>query len=431
MATGVRFSVFSKLLAIMLTMALLLLVIVSGFFAFVVSPNVDSSVDRLFQEYAREVAATSPDSATARRLRSRIAVSVRYEGPRGSWATRNGLPTIAQVRQGTQHRWAPGLPQPEYALAPAPDGGTYLFAWNFGSRLLEAHWVLAVLLLAVMFGVIVAAYKVLEHLLGPLRSLSTGVAQLANGQLDVRLPPAPHDEFGRLTDAFNEMVDRVRAMIHARDQLLADVSHELRSPLTRMKVALELLPDHTKRASLAADVAEMERMITELLELERLRTGPGLDTSRHDIVAVIREVAGRFRDRPPGVRVLPVATQRALQVDIDVERFRTVLRNLLENAVKYSLPDSRPVEFSASENEHAVVVRVTDDGVGIAEADAENVFEPFYRVDRSRTKSSGGYGLGLSICKRVMEAHGGTIALEPARGRGATFVLTFPRPPER
>lgn len=425
MARGIRFSVFSKLLAIMLTMAVFLLVIVSGFFAFVVSPNVDSSVDRLFQDYARAVAATSPDSATARRLRTRVAVSVRYEGPRGSWATRSGMPMIAQVRQGPQHRWAPGLPQPEYALVPAPDGGTYLFVWSFGSRLIEAHGVLAVLVLTVMVAVIVAAYKVLEHLLGPLRSLSTGVAQLASGQLDVRIPPAPHDEFGRLSDAFNEMVERVRAMIHARDQLLADVSHELRSPLTRMKVALELLPDHAKRASLAADVAEMERMITELLELERLRTGRGLDTSRHDIAAVAREVADRFRDRSPGVRVLP--TPRELWVDIDVERIRAVLRNLLENAVKYSLPDSRPIEISASETADAIVVRVADDGAGIAESDAANVFEPFYRVDRSRTKSSGGYGLGLSICKRVMEAHGGTVALEPARGRGATFVLTFAR----
>lgn len=426
MARGIRFSVFSKLLAIMLTMAVLLLVIVSGFFAFVVSPNVDSSVDRLFQDYARAVAATSPDLAAARQLRTRVAVSVRYEGPRGSWATRNSLPSIAQVRQGPQHRWAPGLPQPEYALVPAPDGGTYLFVWNFGSRLLQAHSVLAALLLAVMAAVIVAAYKVLEHLLGPLRVLSAGVARLGSGQLDVHLPPAPHDEFGRLTDAFNEMVERVRAMIHARDQLLADVSHELRSPLTRMKVALELLPDHDKRASLAADVAEMEGMITELLELERLRTGRGLDTSRQDIVTVVRDVADRFRDRAPGVRLLP--TTGELWADIDAERIRAVLRNLLENAVKYSLPDSRPIEISASQTADAIVVRVADDGVGIAEGDAENVFEPFYRVDRSRTKSSGGYGLGLSICKRVMEAHGGTIALEPAGGRrGATFALTFAR----
>ncbi len=134
-----------------------------------------------------------------------------------------------------------------------------------------AHLGLLVLLLFVIAGVVLAAHLVLGHLLRPLRILSDGVARLGEGELDVHLPPSTPDEFGRLTDAFNNMVGSVKDMIGARDQLLIDVSHELRSPLTRMKVALELLPDDGERARLAGDVAEMERMVTELLELERLR----------------------------------------------------------------------------------------------------------------------------------------------------------------
>jgi len=216
----------------------------------------------------------------------------------------------------------------------------------------------------------------------------------------------------------------VRDMIRSRDQLLVDVSHELRSPLTRMKVALELPANAEQRVRLTEDVAEMERMVSELLELERLRSGRGLSPVRQDVLALVRVVVEEFRNRPPGVCF--DAPPRAVMADVDAEKIRTVIRNLLENAVKYSLPQSRQVQVSVSTNGEAVVIRVSDDGVGIPETDADRVFEPFYRVDASRSKRTGGYGLGLSICKRVVEAHGGRIAVERANGRGATFVMTLP-----
>lgn len=117
------------------------------------------------------------------------------------------------------------------------------------------------------------------------------------------------------------------------------------------------------------------------------------------------------------------------------DSLRTVLRNLLENAIKYSLPDSGAVEVSIAETTETagtVVVHVTDDGPGIPEEDLASLFEPFFRVDRSRSKKSGGYGLGLSICKRILEAHGGRIAAENnstrGAGRGARFTLTLRKP---
>jgi signal transduction histidine kinase len=179
-----------------------------------------------------------------------------------------------------------------------------------------------------------------------------------------------------------------------------------------------------QHARLTADVAEMERMVSELLELERLRSGRGMHMARGDLVTIAHDVADEFRGRPPGVRV--VSTSSELIADVDADKVRMVLRNLLDNAFKYSLPESRPVEVSASNGRDAVVIRVTDDGVGILDGDAERVFEPFFRVDASRSKETGGYGLGLSICKRVMEAHGGSIVVERSGDRGASFVLTFP-----
>jgi signal transduction histidine kinase len=406
----------------MFTMAAFLLLMVAGFFWLIVSPNFSFSVDRLAREYAAAIAVTAPDRQTAMQIRNRLDVPIRYEGPGGNWATDNDLPSIAQVRAGAVHRSPHGR---DYYLVLAPNGGTYLFAWNLIQPMRTVHIRLLLLLLFLMVAVLLSAYAVLKILLRPVRWLGEGVERLGSGQFDIVLPVRTRDEFGALTDAFNRMVRRVREMIHTRDQLLLDVSHELRSPLTRMKVALEFLPESESRQQLAADVGEMETMVAELLELERLRNGRGLNPSLQDLAPILRDMAARFNKRRPGARF--IAPSQKVELNIDEDKIRIVLRNLLENAFKYSLPDSRPVEISCAQNEDSATVRVSDDGPGIPTEDTASLFEPFFRVDRSRSKKTGGYGLGLSICKRIMEAHGGDIAVQNNPGRGASFVLTFPR----
>src|SRR5216683_1079292 len=417
-----RGSVFAKLVAIMLAMAACLLLMVAGFFWLIVSPNFSFSVDRLAHEYAAAIAATAPNRQTAIEIRNRLDVLIRYEGPGGDWATDNDLPSITDVRAGSAHRSPKGR---DYYLVVSPNGGTYLFAWNLIQPMRAVHIRLLVLLLFLMLAVLLSAHAVLKLLLRPVRWLGEGVERLGSGQLDVVLPIRTRDEFGALTDAFNRMVRRVREMIQARDQLLLDVSHELRSPLTRMKVALELLPDSESKEELACDVGEMEMMVAELLELERLRDGRGLNPSFQDLAPILREMPVRFNKKRPGVRF--IAPSEKIQVNIDTDKVRTVLRNLLENAFKYSLSDSRPVEISCAQNEDSVIVRLSDDGPGIPTENSASLFEPFFRVDRSRSKKTGGYGLGLSICKRIMEAHGGDIIFQINPVRGASFVLTFPR----
>ncbi len=422
LAPGMRQSVFGKLMTVMLVMAASLLVLVAGFFLLYISPTLNGSIDGLVREYARVVAASAPTYDTAKELGARLDLWIRYEGPDGAWTTSGDLPTIEEARRTGAHRPFSGR---DYYVVPAPSGGTYLFAWTFTQRTLHAHVIVLVLLLFLMVTVVFTTHAVLRRLLRPLRSLGDGVARLSQGHLDVVVPNRSRDEFGALTDAFNRMVARVRDMIQARDQLLRDVSHELRSPVTRLKVALALLPDGDKKARMAADLADMEMMIGELLELERLRDGHGIRTACQNVIPILDQVAANFHDRPPGVRV--VSTAPEILADVDSDRMRTVIRNLVENAIKYSLPDSRTVELSAAENGQQVVIRVTDDGPGIPEPDDPSVFEPFFRVDRSRSKRTGGYGLGLSISKRIVEAHGGTIAVETYAKRGASFVVTLPK----
>jgi signal transduction histidine kinase len=422
-------SIFAKLLVIMLSLAVGLLLIVGVFFWLIVNPNLANSMEPLIEDYARQVAARSPNLEEAKRLRSQVHLVMRYEGPDGvSWSTAGDLPSIESARQRPAAMLGPvALHGPGHTnhVVTAPNGGTYLFTWTFGRGMESAHLILLFSLLGLMCGIVFIAHAVLKNLLLPLRTLGDGVARLSEGQLDIELVKRRPDELGVLTDAFNQMVRRVRQMIQARDQLLLDVSHELRSPLTRLKVALALLPENDKTARMAGDMAEMEHMILELLELERLRDGRGIRFARNDLSRILQEVVSAFQDRAPGVDL--IAAPREIPLDIDANGTRTVLSNLLENAVKYSLPDSRAVEVSIAQDDTSVVVRISDDGVGIPEGDLERLFDPFFRVDPSRSKKTGGYGLGLSICKRIIEAHGGEIHAERNAGRGASFVVTLPK----
>jgi len=414
-----RGSIFVKLLAVMLAMAVSLLLMVTGFFALVVYPGTIAVAERVFKEYARSIAASSPSFETAKNLGKPLGLQVRYDGPNENWSTSDNLPTIAEVQDGQTHSSF----RREYDLEPAGNG-TYLFAWDFGERVHAVHTKLLWLLLFLMLSTVLVAYALQKRLLRPVRALDSGVQRLSAGELDIVLPVRTRDEFGALTDAFNKMVLRVKQMIQARDQLLLDVSHELRSPLTRMRVALELLPDDEDRAGMAADLDEMDTMIRELLELERVGNPHGLRKAKEDFASILHEVARTFESQAPGVRV--VAYPESILVDIDADKVRVLLRNLLENAFKYSLPDSKPVHLSARESCQTLIICVQDDGQGIPAAHIDDIFEPFFRIDPSRSKKTGGYGLGLSLCKRITESHGGTIKAENNPGRGASFIVTLP-----
>jgi len=415
----VRVSIFARLMTIMILMAVTLLTIIAFFFVFFVFPGATAEAGQAFEQFSRGVALSSPDYPTAQALAHRVHVQIRFEGPRGSWSTDPYVPAIIDVKQGR----AVSFLGHEYHIESAPDGGSYLFVWDYGEHVRGLHAKMLWLLLFLVVGVVCTAYVFQRRLLRPVRLLDDGVARLSTGDLNVAVPVVTRDEFGALTDTFNKMVGRVKQMIQARDQLLLDVSHELRSPLTRLKVALALLPDDENRAGMIGDLNEMEAMITELLELERMREGRGLRRERQDMMPILGEMAEAYNSGLPGVRV--VAPPSEMWIDIDREKIRIVLRNLLENARKFSLPDSRPIEISAEVEAGVIVVRVRDDGPGIPESDLANVFEPFYRVDRSRSRKTGGYGLGLSICKRIMEAHGGSISVANNPGRGASFEMKF------
>ncbi|MGH8526705.1 MAG: sensor histidine kinase, partial [Gammaproteobacteria bacterium] len=293
-----------------------------------------------------------------------------------------------------------------------------------GPPMLDAEEIAAIV--GIIGLILAGSYGVVRWLFRPLDWLTKGVDEIAKGNLSHRVRIRSRDQLGELTGALNDMAARVREMLQARDRLLLDVSHELRSPLTRMKVALEFVDDEAPKEKLRQEIRELEAMVTELLESERLNSNHGgLVLAETDLVPLVRDLAESYNGQRPGVRVLSAPPSVCVRVDAD--RIRMAVRNVLENAVKHSAPERGPVEMWVEASDAKVVqVAVRDHGPGIPTEEHGRIFEPFYRVDKSRARATGGYGLGLSLAKKIMTAHSGDILLTSELGQGSTFILTFP-----
>ena len=268
------------------------------------------------------------------------------------------------------------------------------------------------------------AYVMQVSLLRPLKWLHSGVEAVSEGDFSTRVPVVRNDEIGKVARAFNQMTTRVQEMMDDRERLLADVSHELRSPLARIKVALELLPEGDKREAIAQDIREMESLTTALLEREQMRTKlqAGADQTGNEIVNLIAVAGGvvdGFQNTPPGIN-LNVPPQ-SLEISGDKTLIRILIHNLVDNAVKFSLPDSAPVEVTLGQVDDGIKIVVEDDGVGIPADRVDEVFEPFVKLNPARGHRSG-YGLGLNLCQRIVQAMGGQIEIQQKDQQRGTRV---------
>jgi len=281
------------------------------------------------------------------------------------------------------------------------------------------------LLIGLIAFILGGSYTLVRWLFRPLNWLTSGVTEIAQGNLNYQVRTRSDDQLGQLTVGLNDMVSRVRDMLRARDRLLVDVSHELRSPLTRIKVALEFVHDQPVKEKIQQDIRELETMVTELLESERLNSEyGGLTLTDADLVPLVRDLVEVYKEHIPSVQL--VAAPESVMLKIDIHRVRIALRNVLENALQYTVPAEAPVEVRIDQYEHTIQISVCDHGIGIPPDEQTLIFEPFYRTDKSRSRTTGGYGLGLNLAKNIMTAHGGSILVTSEVGRGSIFVLTFP-----
>jgi signal transduction histidine kinase len=268
-------------------------------------------------------------------------------------------------------------------------------------------------------GVVLVSLLAVRWATRPLNTLADAAEELGR---DIQRPPLPEAgpvEVRRAARAFNTMQSRLARFIGDRTRIFAAMSHDLKTPITRLRLRAELLDDPAVRAKFAADLAEMESMVGSTLDFLR-----GLESAEAarpiDMAALLESLQADFSEggakvsvEAPGLRPYPGRAQA----------LKRCLANLVENAVKYG----GAAKVTALDGSDRLEIRIRDEGPGIAQADLDRVFDPFYRVEASRNRETGGTGLGLTIARGIARGHGGDVVLRNHPDGGLEALLTLPR----
>lgn len=308
----------------------------------------------------------------------------------------------------------------------------YLFAGVRPSSPVLPLWARIGLALAVTALVSGLLARLLTRRIGALRRAA---AALAGGDLSARVQPQGRDEVAALAEEFNVMAERLQRLLASQRQLVSDVSHELRSPLARLRVALELAERDRNEHSLARigkEADELERLVSDLLSLARLESGrQALEKTSVDLAALLREVArdADFEANAAGRRVTFEASAEAF-VQGDRVLLRAAFENVIRNGIRHT-PENTFVRVRLDRRADVARVSVRDAGPGVPEEAWTRLFEPFARIDEARDRDSGGYGLGLAITARALNAHGGRVSAANHPEGGLEVVMEIPLPGRR
>jgi signal transduction histidine kinase len=294
------------------------------------------------------------------------------------------------------------------------------------------RWILAAVAAAGLLALFLTA-ALSRRILGPVEALTAAVRKMERGDRGARVEVRSGDEVGELAHAFNAMADAVARNETLRRNLVSDVAHELRSPLTNLRAQIEILqdglahPDAATLRSLHDDVLLLGRLVDDLQDLAlaeagRLRLERGPVPVPAALEAALASVRVQAAEHGVHLRLGNAATPA---VNADRERLAQILRNLLANAVTHT-PTGGEVEVGARADGAIVTFYVRDTGEGIAPEHLPHLFDRFYRADPSRSRDTGGAGLGLAIVKQLVEAHGGRVWAESPPGAGSTFSFTLP-----
>jgi two-component system sensor histidine kinase CpxA len=283
-----------------------------------------------------------------------------------------------------------------------------------------------------------ASYWLAGSITRPIIDLKRTAEALSSGQLEARVAHASlqrRDELGELAYTFDRMATRLGTALQAKEQLLRDVSHELRSPLTRMRLAAALLRNRMDAPAeldrLETDIARLDELIEDILAISRLQAEPSsLKKELVDLRHLLERIAtdANFEAKEKGCRLEWEIGETPCMLSLDTQWTSAAIENVVRNAIRYT-KEASPVSITLEQKAHEVCLAVCDAGPGIPENQLAQIFEPFYRVERDRGRTSGGTGLGLAIAARVLAAHGGRIEAQNRSGyeQGLIIRMWWPK----
>ncbi|HSL11515.1 MAG TPA: HAMP domain-containing sensor histidine kinase [Actinomycetota bacterium] len=268
----------------------------------------------------------------------------------------------------------------------------------------------------------------------PLRDMAAAARRMETGTYEVRVEASARDEVGQLAHAFNRMSGELARLEASRRDLVANVSHELKTPIAAMRAHLENLldgveePDRETLEVMLAQAERLGRLVEQLLDLSKLESGEvPLHRDHVPVAPIVRQVVSEIEVARAGkaVRIAQDIPPDLPTVDADAERVHQVLFNLVDNALRF-VPEGGEVTIAAHRHNGSVEISVADNGVGIPREHLPRLFERFYRADTARARGDGGTGIGLAIARSVVEAHGGSIRAESEPGSGSVFSFDLP-----
>jgi len=291
------------------------------------------------------------------------------------------------------------------------------------------------LVMMVIAAVAAAVYVLISSIDKRLRGLEAVASRISRGELDARISVDRQDAIGRLGNAFNRMAEHIQRLVAVQREMIHAVSHELRTPVARIRFGVQMIEDCSSEASLQkqltgidSDIQELDELIDEILTYARLEQGgPILVFNDVDVKLIVEQVVSEQSSVKPEMTIqaeFEEGAQQWKQSDVEYRYIHRAVQNLVGNATRYA---SSTVKVHCAFDKDTCRIDVEDDGAGIPESDWEKVFTPFARLDDSRTRSSGGYGLGLSIVRRILYWHGGQAFLGRSSMGGAKFSLVWPR----
>jgi signal transduction histidine kinase len=312
-----------------------------------------------------------------------------------------------------------------------PGEGVYVISLQLGDRTwvniaapdvqTVPAWSAATTVLMIGTLIIVLALSILgiRRLTAPLSTLTEAAERLGRNVNAPPLPEAGSSDVLQAIRAFNDMQERIRRFVEDRTRMIAAISHDLRTPITRMRLRAELMGESEQQQKMLADLSEMETMIASTLSFAREDANPE-PRLRVDIVELLKSICA---DTPAAKLSAEASAVPAAMIDGQPVALRRGFTNLIDNAIRYG----SEARIAIGGDNYNVSIAIDDDGLGIPEEQLDRVFRPFYRLDSSRSRDTGGTGLGLAVARTVFRAHGGDVVLSNRTGGGLRATVTLPR----
>ena len=426
----IRKSLFFRLLAIFgITVVLFLIIILISLQSIGNDSDTIETIPDYFTRHVESIIediGTPPNLSNAMRLASELSWTINIRNPIMEWSSdaQNRLDVdSSQYQESLTSDAEMRTINGEDIIRVNRDGYDFYMYRSAQEEGLFNYFVLyTALALAAL--ILFLNYFMVNKMLNPVRLLKQGAERIRQGDLGYRVKSNLQDELGELTESINHMADSLQSMLEAKRQLLMAISHELRTPITKAKLRMEFMPESDEKDQLKEDINEIDLLISDLLEAERLNNDHSALVSERVLLAnFIRSIAESFKSNNGEIEIeIPI---NDLEFEIDKLRIRLLITNLLNNAVRHGKGNLINVRVSFSGDRG--IIEVKDNGEGISEEHITQITEPFYRADSARQRNTGGFGLGLYLCRLIAQAHGGEMIIVSQEGQGTQITVNLPR----